>query len=149
MYHCPDPRLLNDLHLFLDETGSQVSLIRHDKRPETPPYPRGGFLVGQTLLQEAIDFFFALDRIVAVYEKADPLLNMHNMNFLFESERELWVEVMGPGFDASDLQRGDLSPHESFSVSLSDDEAISKVKLVLRVDQTAYEESVRSRKEKS
>jgi hypothetical protein len=128
--------------------GSTVSLIRHDKRPETPPYPRGGFLVGQALLQEAIDFFFALDRIVAVYEKADPLLNMHNMNFLFESNEELWVEVVGPGFDASDLQRGDISPHETFSVSLSADETISKIALVRRVDQMNYEESVRSRKDK-
>jgi len=73
---------------------------------------------------------------------------MHNMNFLFESDRELWVEVLGPGFDASDLQRGDISPHETYSVSLSASEAISKVTLVRRVDQTAYEESVRSRKDK-
>jgi hypothetical protein len=142
------PGLLNDLRLFLEETGSTVSLIRHDKRPEIPPHPRGGFLVGQSLLQEAIGFFFTLDRIVAVYERADPLLNMHNMNLVFQSSRELWVEVVGPGFDASDLQRGDLSPHEIFSVSLSAESAISKITLVRRVDQASYEESVRSRNDK-
>jgi hypothetical protein len=142
------PGLLSDLHLFLEAMGSTVALIRHDKRPEKPPYPRGGFLVGQALLEDTIGFFFGLDRIVAVYEKADPLLNLHNMNFLFESERELWVEVVGPGFDASDLQRGEISPHETFSVSLSAQEAISKITLVRRADQKDYEESVRWRKDK-
>jgi hypothetical protein len=141
-------KMKSDLNRFMDNVGSTAVLIRHDKRLETPPYPRGGFLVGPALLQDAIDFFFALGRIVAVYEKADPLLNMHNMNLLFESDRELWVEVMGPGFDASDLQRGDLSPHETFSVSLSASEAISRVTLVSRVDQTAFDESVRFRKDK-
>jgi hypothetical protein len=142
------PDILSDLYHFLEETGSTVSLVRHDKRAEAPPYPRGGFLVGESLLQDTIHFFFALDRIVAVYEKADPLLNMYNMNILFASDRELWVEVLGPGFDASDLQRGDISPHETFSVLLSASETIAKVTLVRRVDQTAYEESVRSRKDK-
>lgn len=142
------PTMEGDLHNLMRDVGSTTVLIRHDKRPETPPYPRGGFLVGQALLQDTIHFFFTLGRIVSVYEKADPLLNMHNMNFLFESDRELWIEVLGPGFDASDLQRGDISPHETFSVSLSASEVISKVTLVRRVDQTAYEESVRSRKYK-
>lgn|GEM_PF-3545632 len=142
------PGLLNDLHILLEEMGSKVSLIRHDKRPEAPPHPRGGFLVGQSLLHEVVGFFFALDRIVAVHEKADPLLNMHNMNLLFESIGEVLVEVIGPGFDASDLQRGDLSPHEVFSVNLSANEAISKVTLVRRIDQISYGESVRCRKAK-
>jgi len=137
-----------ELRRFLHDVGSTVALIRHDKRPEAPPHPRGGFLVGKALLQETIEFFFALDRIVAVYEKADPLLNMHNINLMFENEREIRIEVVGPGFDASDLQRGDITPHESFSVSLSPEGAISDIKLVNRVDQTTYEEFVASRKDK-
>jgi hypothetical protein len=141
-------KLIKDVPGILGEGEPSVSLIRHDKCPETPPYPRGGFLVSPRLLQEAVDFFFALDRIVAVYEEADPLLNMYNMNILFESDRKLWVEVVGPGFDASDLQRGDNSPHETFSASLEEDEKVSKVELVNRVDQSAYEQSVRNRKEK-
>ena len=137
-----------DLQSFMDEVDSKEVLIRHDKHPETPPHPRGGFLVGEALLQDTIEFFFALNRIVAVYEKADPLLNMHNMNLLFESEQEVCVEVVGPGFDASDLQRGDISPHETFSISLAADGAISNIKLIRRVGQADYEKSVRSRKEK-
>jgi len=73
---------------------------------------------------------------------------MHNMNLMFESDREVCVEVVGPGFDASDLQRGDLSPHETFSIGLSPEVGVSELKLVRRVDQKAYQESVILRKDK-
>ncbi len=133
---------------LLRELGSTTVLIRHDKRLESPPHPRGGFLVGEQLLEETIKFFFDRDRIVGVYEAADPLLNMHNMNLMFESAREVCVEVVGPGFDASDLQRGDLSPHETFSIGLSAEGGVSEMKLVRRVDRKAYGESVILRKDK-
>ena len=133
---------------LLGGLGSTTALIRHDKRLESPPHPRGGFLVGEDMLQETVQFFFDLDRIVAVYEPADPLLNLYNMSVLFESDREATVEVVGPGFDASDLQRGDLSPHEAFSVRISPGGTVSDLKLVSRVDQAAYQESVAQRKDK-
>jgi len=140
--------LREPLHRFLSELGATAALIRHDKRPEAPPVPRGGFLVREQLLSEAMHFFFDLDRIVAVYEPADPLLNGYNANFLFETKEEISVEVVGPGFDASDLQRGDLSPHESFSVSVEPEGIVSKIKLERRVDQSSYEKSVAARKVK-
>ena len=140
--------MVGEIHRFLEDMGSTVALIRHDKRYEAPPYPRGGFLVGEPFLREAIQFFFDTGRIVAVYEPADPLMNMHNINLLFESDREVYAEVVGPGFDASDLQRGDLSPHEAFSIRLSPEGNILEVNLARRVDQAAYQESVILRKEK-
>ena len=142
------PTMGEEIRAFLEDAGSTRALIRHDKRREAPPYPRGGFLVGLGLLTETVQFFLDLGRIVAVYEPADPLLNMHNMSLLFESEREVHVEILGPGFDASDLNRGDISPHETFSVGLSPAGAISRVRLVQRVQLAAYLESVILRKEK-
>lgn len=136
------------LNSLLDEVNSTVALIRHDKHPEAPGHPRGGFLVGRELLQEVIEFFFDQDRIVAVYEMADPLLNGHNLSLLFESNSEVWIEVVGPGFDASDLQRGDVSPHETFSVRLSAEREIAELILSQRIDQKDYEESVRIRRSK-
>lgn len=144
----PYLEMRDDIIRFLNEVGSESALIRHDKRLEAPPHPRGGFLVGKDLIEEAIGFFFKLERIVAVYEPADPLLNTYNINLMFESDREVWIDVVGPGFDASDLQRGDLSPHESFSVALSPEGVVSDLKLVRRVDQGTYNESLASRKEK-
>jgi hypothetical protein len=140
--------LENDLEKCLRSLDATSALIRHDTRNEKPPYPRGGFLVPESLLEEVLIFFFRQNRIVAVYEPADPLLNSYNLNALFETAMNIWVEVLGPGFDASDLQRGDLSPHEVFSISLAQDGAIAEIRRVHRVDQTEYEASKQVRWQK-
>jgi hypothetical protein len=130
------------------ELGSSAVLLRHDKRLESPPHPRGGFLVGREMLAETIQYFFDLGRIVAIYEPADPLLNGHNINVLFETGHKASAEIVGPGFDASDLQRGDISPHEAFSVRISSSGTVSETTLLQRISQEAYQESVTQRKEK-
>lgn len=140
--------LEDDLRRCLRSIGATSALIRHDMRDEKPPYPRGGFLVPASLLPEVVAWFFRQNRIVAVYEPADPLLNSYNINLLFESTTNAWVEVLGPGFDASDLQRGDLSPHEVFSISLSSSGAINKVQPIYCIDQSQYEASKEARWQK-
>jgi hypothetical protein len=92
-------------------------------------------------LDEVITHFLELNRIVAIYEPADPLLNGHNLNLLFESKSSVWAEIIGPGFDASDLQRGDFSPHEVFSISLSATGCVERAKLVRRVTVGEYKRS--------
>jgi hypothetical protein len=137
-----------EIRRLLVEQNSPVVLLRHDKKREFPAHPRGGFILKEALLPETIDFFLDLGRIVLVFEEADPLLNGYNLNFLFESDSEIWVEIVGPGFDASDLQRGDASPHEAFSVRLGGDGLISELKLAYQVDRQSYERSVQARKAK-
>jgi hypothetical protein len=100
------------------------------------------------LLTDVLNFFFGLNRIVAIYEPADPLLNSYNLNLLFETAADVWVEVVGPGFDASDLQRGDLSPHEVFSLVISGDCKVVRFQRVRRVDEKEYGESKRLRQQK-
>jgi len=137
----PDPQLHEQLHGFLKRIDARTVLIRHDVQNEVPPYPRGGFVVSERLLPYVLDFFFGLRRIVAAYEPADPLLNSYNLNLLFESAAEVLVEVVGPGFDASDLQRGDLSPHEVFSIVISGDGKVARLKRANGVDKKTYQES--------
>jgi hypothetical protein len=141
------PDLPHTVVEFIQERRPALALIRHDKYLESPPHPRGGLIVGETSLPEVVRFFLDQRRVVAVYEAADPLLNGHNLNLLFETDSEVLIEVVGPGFDASDLQRGDLSPHESWSTVLSEG-AVSEMKLVQRVTAEAYQESVRARRQK-
>ena len=136
-----DPQLDKDIDVFLHGIEAAEALIRHDIKNEGPPYPRGGFVVPERLLPEIIDFFFRLSRIVAIYEPADPVLNSYNLNILFQTAADVWIEVVGPGFDASDLQRGDLSPHEVFSAALSTDGKVSELRRINGVDKATYEES--------
>jgi hypothetical protein len=140
--------LRDDLRRFLRKIGATSALIRQDMRDEKPPYPRGGFVVPESLLNDVLEFFFRQNRIVALYEPADPLLNSYNLNLLFESTTDVWAEVLGPGFDASDLQRGDLSPHEVFSIAVSTDGEVVRSHCVRRVDEKEYEESREFRKQK-
>ena len=137
-----------DLHGFLRSIDASSALIRHDMHNEKPSYPRGGFLVREQLLPKILDFFFRLNRIVAVYEPADRLLNGYNLNVLFNDATSACVEVVGPGFDASDLQRGDITPHEVFSIVLSTNGKIARSECTHRVNKEAYQESKRLRREK-
>jgi hypothetical protein len=141
----PYATINDDVGNFLSHIDSKIVLLRQDKFPESPPYPRGGFLVSQKTLDETLEYFFSLDRIVALYEPADPLLNGHNLNVLFENDHEVRVEVVGPGFDMSDIKRGDLSPHESFLVYLDANGEISEVKLLYRMDAPTFMKSLGER----
>ena len=142
------PEIDKHLHVLLKRINGTKVLIRHDIQNEAPPYPRGGFLVPKPLLPQVLDFFFGLDRIVAIYEAADPLLNGYNLNLLFEDAKTVWVEVVGPGFDASDLQRGDLSPHEVFSLAISADGKVLSSQRVRGIDHQEYKDSKQLRQQK-
>lgn len=140
--------LRHDIQRFFEQIGETTALVRHDRNRETPPYPRGGFLVTQELVDEVIDHYLRLDRIIALLEPADPLQNGYNINVLFQSASDVWAEITGPGFDASDLQRGDLSPHEVFAISLGSDGRIRQSQQVFRADRSVYEDSKRTRRDK-
>jgi hypothetical protein len=47
-------------------------------------------------------------------EPLDPMLNGYNISCIFDGPTAT-LEIVGPGFDASDLQRGQTEPHESRS----------------------------------
>jgi hypothetical protein len=138
----------HDIFRFLRNIGGSSALIRHDTRDEKPPYPRGGFVVPESLLRDVLSFFFRQNRIIAVYEPLDPLLNSYNLNFLFESATDVLVEVVGPGFDASDLQRGDLSPHETFSIVVPADGGVAQIRQKFLITESEYQVSKEVRREK-
>jgi hypothetical protein len=125
-----------------------TALIRHDTIRESPPYPRGGFLVREHELPAMLLWYFDRARIVALYEPLNPEQNGYNINLLFLSSTDAVAEVVGPGFDASDLQRGDLSPHETFDVYVPNDIAHVGIRLSSRISKRDYRNSVQFRREK-
>lgn len=139
------PALEIELRDFLRGVKADHALLRHDKVEEMPHSPRGGFLVEKGRLRSALDFFFNENRIVALYEPADPLRNGYNINVLVESPHTAIVEVMGPGFDASDLQRGDLSPHEVFYASIDSAGEVDNLQLAHSVSAIEYAASTEGR----
>jgi len=98
--------------------GFTSLLLRHDKNPEKPPYPRGGYLVELEKIEEETKKYLADNRLVFWLEPANYLHNVYSINCLFDRE-VITLEVVGPGFDASDLQRGDQTPHEVINMDIA------------------------------
>lgn len=126
-------------------------LLRHDKKPEQPPYPTGGYIADLTELDQDVGWFLDQGRIVILLEPWSPLENSYNVSALFESPEHAVLEIVGPGFDASDLQRGHLSPHETIEIKFLRrpyGRSLSKAaEIVARrhIDIREYQTSVRNR----
>jgi hypothetical protein len=54
-------------------------------------------------------------------EPVSPFTDYYSLNVAYWPSEPIQVEIVGPGFDASDLKRGDESPHESFELDREHD----------------------------
>ena len=97
---------------YIRQNGWSQVMIRSDRRPEVPNSPRGGFLFDLKSCIAAIGELIASGRVVLVVEPANKYDNLYGINVLFDSSEDVMLEVVGPGFDATDINRGDISPHE-------------------------------------
>ena len=89
-------------------------LIRTDKKVETGEYMRGGYIRGVKDLDKEATAILNAGRIVILLEPRSPYDDLYSINAMFlPGEENISLEVVGPGFDASDLNRGDISPHET------------------------------------
>jgi hypothetical protein len=145
--------VMDALNLFCMKYGYIELLLRHDRRPEIPTYPSGGYLVKFSELEKEIDKFLKDNRIVILLEPKSPYEDLYSVNILFDRDsEEILLEIVGPGFDASDLNRGHISPHEIIKANLYkiiEDNYYPKPKNTFRtflVDNARYQSSVFSRK---
>ncbi len=92
-------------------------MVRHDARQGQPRSLQGGFLIDLDQIEPWLARF-THGGICMLLEPLDPLLNGYNVSCLFESMVGS-LEIAGPGFDASDLQRGQITPHETLSWNLT------------------------------
>jgi hypothetical protein len=93
-------------------------LVRHDRAPEIGSYPQGGYIVRKSDLVEEMAWYREQGRLVILLSPADPLDNLYSAAVLLTSSKSFELDVVGPGFDASDLNRGFVSPSETHGYSL-------------------------------
>ena len=94
--------------------GLSSVLVRTDKKAETGRYMRGGYVTGIGELDKEVNTILGAGRIVILLEPKSPYQDLYSLNAMFWPEEEdILLEVVGPGFDASDLNRGDITPHET------------------------------------
>jgi hypothetical protein len=134
------------VHNFVHRHGWSRVMIRSDRKPEVPNSPRGGFLFDLGLIPGVTRDLLARDRIVLVIEPANKYDNLYGINVLFDTHSgEVLLEVVGPGFDATDINRGDISPHEHIILSTKSETITPRVIRKQSVTTAKYLESVSQR----
>ena len=91
-------------------------LLRHDSPTGEGRTVQGGFLVGLDDLRSWVARFVH-GGVCILLEPFNAIRNGYNLSCFFDHTSAL-MEVVGPAFDASDLQRGQTVPHEIRSVDL-------------------------------
>ena len=92
-------------------------LLRIDKQNERWTRRRGGYLVALPQLPSTVRELRREGRIAVLLEPASPYADQYSLaGVSVPDEQKLIVEVVGPGFDASDILRGDLEAHERWEL---------------------------------
>jgi len=94
-------------------------IVRTDRKKETASLPRAGYKSSTEDLFLHVPKLMGNGRIVFLLETSlSRYDHIYSMNLLFEYDR-LIIEIVGRGFDVSDLNRGDISPHEILEIPLN------------------------------
>jgi hypothetical protein len=94
-------------------------LLRIDKKNERWSRRRGGFLIPLSTLPSTVKELRREGRIAVLLEPASPYADQYSMaGVTVPEQRRMVVEVVGPGFDASDILRGDIQAHERWQLGL-------------------------------
>jgi hypothetical protein len=91
-------------------------LVRSDKAPESGDYPPAGDVAPIEQLGAVALKYLKKGRVLFLLEPRSRFEDLYSLSVGFYSPLQANVEIVGPGFDASDLKRGDASPHEWFDV---------------------------------
>jgi hypothetical protein len=96
-------------------------MVRMDYSELTGPKPLGGIALFTHAARSRVSaYLFARNFSPLFHPNIDRFLDRYSVGLLLSTRStEGMVEVVGPGFDASDLRLGTSVPHESISVDLA------------------------------
>jgi len=107
------------VHKFSHKGRFSELLLRIDKRHDRWTRRRGGYLVTLTQVPATVKELHREGFMAVLLEPASPYDDQYSLAGVTVPEQEkLIVEVVGPGFDASDILRSDLQPHERWEVTI-------------------------------
>lgn len=136
---------------FCKANGSPQLLLRIDKRDSRWTKRRGGYIIEVSEAPLVTEELAGEDTLAILLEPASPYADQYSMTGVtLPDEQKIIVEVVGPGFDASDILRSDISAHERWEVGLpryshaGKANALSSRRVYL-IEPHQYEESVKLR----
>jgi hypothetical protein len=105
---------------FCERHGRDELLLRVDALDRRWSQRRGGYIIRASEARAAVRELNREGTIAAFLEPASPYRDRYCLAAITDGLQEtMTVEVVGPGFDTSDLLRGDSSPHERFRTLVS------------------------------
>lgn len=140
------------VHRFCEKHRVSELLLRIDKRNDRWTRRRGGYLVRLSEVPATVKELKREGRIAVLLEPASPYADAYSVAGITDPvQRNMTVEVVGPGFDASDILRGDIQAHERWELPLKEVSSqrrpgtLKHAECVHLTTSRQYEESVRAR----
>ncbi len=104
---------------FCRERNFSELLIRIEKPGDRWTRRRGGYTIRLDKVRSQVEELASEGMITILLEPASPYLDIFSLTSVCDlATGKLDVEVVGPGFDASDILRADILPHERFELFL-------------------------------
>lgn len=137
---------------FFRINGFSSALLRIDKRYDRWTHRRGGYLIALREISQVMRQLKSEGMIAMLLEPASPYDDRYSIaGVTLPDEAKMVLEVVGPGFDTSDILRSDLQPHERWEVSLDETNpsdrhmVVPTAKRIHLVTPEQYTESVQRR----
>ena len=134
---------------FCRERNYSQLLLRVEEPRQRWTRRRGGYILALERIPDVIPALVREGLIAILLEPASPYTDAYSLACVCDiALGSADVEVVGPGFDASDILRGDITPHERFEVSLVGDGAQlhhPRAKRTFLIDQEPYLATVQRR----
>ncbi len=109
---------------FCRERNFAELLVRIEKPGQRWIRRRGGYTIPVSRVQDLVDELTNEGMLTLLLEPASPYSDLYGLTSVSDLVTgNVDVEVVGPGFDASDVLRGDIIPHERFEILLSGEES--------------------------
>ena len=107
------------LNRFCKQNDSSSILLRIDKRHDRWTRRRGGYILHKTAVPGVVKELKREGMLALLLEPASPYCDAYSFAAVtVPEESKIVIEVIGAGFDASDILRGDIQPHERWNIGL-------------------------------
>jgi len=102
---------------FCTERGYLELLLRIEKLGQRWTRRRGGYNIPVSTARNTVEDLAKEDMLALLLEPASPYSDLYSLTSVCDLiTGKIDVEIVGPGFDASDILRSDTVPHERFEI---------------------------------
>lgn len=137
---------------FCRERNIAELLVRIEKPGQRWTRRRGGYTIPLGRVRRLVGDLTSEGMLTILLEPASPNMDLYSLTSVCDLHTgKVDLEVVGHGFDASDILRGDVTPHERYELCFDDRTARSgdarqlPIKRTYLVERERYQESVRRR----